>query len=81
MITYYVVQSFQMGRKGVLVPDDPREAPSEHSAMATAERLARERAGAFAFAKSGDPGTGEYQDAILLCTFGLVPPEALEAAA
>ncbi len=81
MITYYVVQSFQVGRKGVLIPDDPREALTARGAMAAAERLAKERAGAFAFAKSGDPATGEYEDAVVLCTFGLVPAEAMEAAA
>lgn len=81
MITYYVVQSFQVGRKGILIPDEPREVPTARGAVAVAERLASERAGAFAFAKSGDPSTGEYEDAVLLCTFGLVPAEALEAAA
>lgn len=80
MITYYVVQSFQVGHKGVLIPDDPREAAGERQAISTAFRLAQERAGAIAFSRTGDPATGDYDDAVILCTHGLVPGEVLETA-
>jgi hypothetical protein len=77
-ITYFVVQSFQLGKKGVLIPDEPFEASSARAAQGAAARLAIAKAGALAFAKSGDPATGDYEDAIILCTHGLVPGDLME---
>lgn len=80
MITYFVVQSWQMGNKGVLIPDDPREAASAAAAQAQAHRLAIARAGAVAFSRTGDPATGDWQDAVILCEHGLVPRDLMELA-
>lgn len=80
MITYFVVQSWQMGSKGVLIPDDPCEARSASAARGQARRLAVERAGAIAFSRTGDPATGDWQDAVILCEHGLVPRDLMELA-
>lgn len=74
-MTYYVVQSFRVGRKGVLVADEPWEAASERQATSAARRLAEERAGAIAFFRTGDPDTGDWEDAVILASHGLVPDE------
>jgi hypothetical protein len=44
-------------------------------AIMRAERLARTEGniGAVAFSRTGDPGSGEFADAVLLKTFGEVP--------
>lgn len=73
MITYYVVQAFLVGNKGFLIPEEPREARSEGHARLWAERLAEGRAGVVAFSRTGDPATGDYDDAKIICQFGDVP--------
>lgn len=78
MVTYFVVQSFQQGNKGFLIPDEPREAQGRGQALLWAQRLAAERAGALAFSRTGDPATGEWDDAEIICRLGLVPDQALE---
>lgn len=78
MVTYYVVQSFQEGRKGYLIPDEPKEARGPGQAQLWAERLAASRAGAVAFARTGDPATGAWEDAVILAIFGLVPEAAVD---
>lgn len=80
MVTYFVVQSWQLGRKGVLIPDDAMEAPSEQAAAARARFLAATRAGAIAFARTGDPDLGVWEDAVVLCQHGLVPTDLMELA-
>ena len=55
MVTYFVVQSFEQGHKGMLIPDSPREARSAEQALAVALRLAAEKAGVVAFARTGNP--------------------------
>lgn len=80
MITYFVVQSFQSGHRGYLIPDEPLETRSEMQARSWAVRMAAERVGVIAFARTGDPATGEWADAEILCQFGVVPDYSIEAA-
>jgi hypothetical protein len=69
-ITYYVALPFKRGEDGELVADIPRECPSPLNAIQTARRLASDSIGAIAFARSGDPETGEFTDAVVLQAFG-----------
>ena len=81
MVTYFVVQSFEQGHKGMLIPDSPWEARSAEQALAFALRLAAEKAGVVAFARTGDPATGDFSDAVVLAQYGRLPGELLEAVA
>lgn len=74
-VTYFVVQSFEMGNKGVLIPDEPKEAPSERAALNLAYRLSLAKAGALAFSRTGDPDTGDWGDAVVLAQHGVLPKE------
>ena len=40
MVTYFVVQGFQRGRRGAFIADQPREARDEMHAKRMAQRLA-----------------------------------------
>lgn len=80
MATYFVVQAWQMGNRGVLIADEPMEAPSQAAALSRARVLATARAGVIAFCRSGDPATGEWSDAEVLCEHGLVPRDLMELA-
>lgn len=67
--TYYVVQSFsKQGR--TLRMDAPVQAQSEASARRMAERLAPRKQSVVAFARSGDPATGEFEDPVVLVSYG-----------
>lgn len=79
MVTYYVVQSFQRGRRGALVPDMPVQATDEGHARRMADRLSREKVGVVAFSRAGDLDAGEYEDAVILAVFGEIPPVDGEA--
>lgn len=78
MVTYYVVQAFEEGAKGYLIPDEPKEARGPGHALLWASRLASMKAGVVAFSRTGDPETGAWEDAVVLATHGLVPEAAIE---
>lgn len=75
MITYYVVQSFQRSKKGKLVADQPVMVKTEAEAAAKARRLSEARAGVVAFSRTGDVTTGEFEDAIVIASYGDMPVE------
>jgi hypothetical protein len=73
-VTYYVALPFSIGEDG----PEPREAvecTSANAAIRSAERMARTEGhiGAVAFSRTGDPGSGDFADAVLLKAFGEVP--------
>ena len=73
-VTYYVALPFCAGDDG----PEPREAvecTSASAAIMRADMLARTEGhiGAVAFSRTGDPGSGEFSDAVLLKAFGEVP--------
>jgi hypothetical protein len=75
-VTYYVALPFGAGDDG----PEPREAvecTSASAAIMRAERLARTEGhiGAVAFSRTGDPGAGEFGDAVVLRSFGEVPSD------
>ena len=77
-VTYYVALPFGAGDDG----PEPREAVECRSASAAimrAERLARTEGhiGAVAFSRTGDPGAGEFGDAVVLRSFGDVPADLI----
>jgi len=67
-VTYHVVIAFDRDAEGDLKPGKAREVMSP----IVAERRARVLALALAFSRTGDPATGEFQDAVLLARFGEV---------
>jgi hypothetical protein len=75
MLTYYVVQSYQAGKKGNLFADEPVAVSDLRHAQRLAERLSSSKVGVLAFSRTGDPATGEYQDAVVIVAFGQVPVE------
>lgn len=80
MVTLFVVQTFQKGKKGMLIPDLPKQARDEVHCRALADRLAGKAASVVAFSRSGDPEAGEWEDAVVISQFGELPAELLEAA-
>jgi hypothetical protein len=75
-VTYYVALPFGTDEDG----PEPREAveyTSANAAIRSAERMARTEGhiGAVAFSRTGDPGSDEFADAVLLKAFGEVPSD------
>lgn len=80
MVTYFVVQAYQAGKNGYLIPDEPRELPTVRQAELTARLLAAERPAVIAFSRSGDPVIGEWGDAEIIYQAGELPDELFAAA-
>ncbi|HEV7317696.1 MAG TPA: hypothetical protein VGO04_03685 [Ensifer sp.] len=78
MITYFVVQSFTLGSRGAYIADDPVPATGAEHARRLAERLAASKVGVIAFSRSGDPATGEFEDATVLFMSGDLPTDMQE---
>jgi hypothetical protein len=76
-VTYYVVVPFDRNEEGDLTAGDAKEATGALSAERGARTLALGHAGAVAFSRTGDPSTGEFQDAVILAQFGEVDLNAL----
>jgi hypothetical protein len=76
-VTYYVVVPFDRNAEGGLTAGEAKETPSATSAERQARLVALAHAGAVAFSRTGDPSTGEFQDAVILAQFGEVDLNAL----
>ena len=76
-VTYYVIIAFDRDAEGDLKPGEAREVMSPIVAERRARALALEHPGAVAFSRTGDPATGEFQDAVILARFGEVDLESL----
>ena len=72
-LTYYVVLPFFRTSDGEVLADEPIEVSDADRARRQAERVARSKGGAIAFSRTGDPATGEFDDAVILASFGEVP--------
>lgn len=81
--TYFVVLPVVAGKKGKVTEGEPVPCASGVAAIKLAQRvMASGRAlGAIAFSRTGDPDTGDYEDAVVLTLLGNVPAEVLEARA
>jgi hypothetical protein len=78
-VVYYVALPF-IAIDGGLAPGDAVECPSSPAAIRRAEAMAANEpnAGAVAFSRSGDPNLGDFEDAVILKTFGEVPDDFKE---
>jgi hypothetical protein len=76
-VTYHVVVPFDLIENGDLVAGPAHEATSAGSAERGAGELSLKHAGAVAFSRTGDPATGDFQDAVILAKFGEVDLNAL----
>jgi hypothetical protein len=73
---YYVALPFTRLEDG-LAPGQAVECPHEAAAIRRAEAMSCEpsNAGAVAFSRQGNADLGEFEDAVILKTFGLVPDD------
>ncbi|GLI23454.1 hypothetical protein GGQ86_003010 [Xanthobacter flavus] len=78
--TFYVVQPYELGKRGVLKAGVPMEVRTADDAMRVAKRMALVKAGAVAFSRAVDPETEDADEAVLIGSFGAVPEGALDAA-
>jgi hypothetical protein len=76
-VTYFVVVPFDRNDDGDLAAGAAKEAISARAAERGARELAFRHAGAVAFSRTGDPSTGEFEEAIILAQFGDVDLNAL----
>jgi hypothetical protein len=77
-LTYYVVLPFFRTSDGEVLADEPLEVSGADRARRQAERVARAKGGAIAFSRTGDPALGDFQDAVILASFGEVPDDLAE---
>jgi hypothetical protein len=76
-VTYYVVITFDRADDGALQPGEPQEVQSAEAARRRAASVAHAHAGVVAFSRSGDPISGEFEDAVILSQAGDVDLDAL----
>ncbi len=76
-ITYYIVVPFDRDDAGNLTPGAPQEVSNAGIASRRARALAGQHAGAVAFSRTGDPASGEFDDAVILAQAGEVDLDAL----
>jgi hypothetical protein len=76
-VTYHVVVAFDWDAEGDLQPGEAQEVMSPVVAERRARALSLEHAGALAFSRTGNPATGEFQEAVLLTRFGEVDLDSL----
>ena len=76
-VAYHVVVAFDRDEKGDLKPGEAQEVMSPIVAERRARALALEHAGTLAFSRTGNPATGEFQDAAILAQFGEVDLNSL----
>jgi hypothetical protein len=76
-VTYHVVIAFDRDAEGDLKPGEAREVMSPIVAERRARALSFEHAGAVAFSRTGDPTTGEFQNAVIFARFGEVDLDSL----
>ncbi len=71
-VTYHVVVPFTQDQDGNVVPLEPNEAPSADAARRRARAAAEKHGGAVAFSRTGDPNTGDFEEARVIASFGAV---------
>ena len=69
-VTYFVALPFVRGEDGSLIAGEAVECQSSGSAVRTAARLALTAVSAVAFSRTGDPSTGDFEDAQIIKAFG-----------
>lgn len=76
-LTYFVVQPYKAvkGSKGKIAAEEAIPARDHDHAMRMFERFKEIRVGVVAFHRTGDPATGEYEDAVIIARHGILPAE------
>lgn len=76
-LTYFVVQPFKAvkGTRDRISAEEPIPARDHDHAMRMVERFKSTRAGVVAFRRTGDPATGDWEDAVIIARHGLVSAE------
>jgi hypothetical protein len=74
---FYVAMPFTPADGGGLAPGQAVECFSQSSAIRRAEAMSHHEAnaGAVAFSRRGDPNLGEFEDAVIIKSFGAVPED------
>lgn len=78
---YYVALPFTRTEEDGLAPGEAVECQHAAAAIRRADALARREpnVGAVAFSRQGSPDLGEFEDAVILQTFGEVPDDLVRA--
>ena len=74
-VTYFVALPFVRDEDGELVAEEGVEAQSAIAAQRRAQAMLAKKAGAVAFSRTGDPAIGEFEDAIILGSYGETPSD------
>jgi hypothetical protein len=74
-VTYFAVLPFSRTGEGDFLAEAAIEMRSAEQARETASRMLGGGRGAVAFSKTGDPATGEWEDAVILGRYGDVPDD------
>lgn len=76
-LTYYIVQAYKgvKGMRAGITADDPRQARDHDHALQLFERYKPVRAGVVAFRRTGNPVTGDFDDAVIVARHGRLPAE------
>ena len=76
---YFVALPFTQ-IEGGLAPGQAVECPNGAAAIRRAQAMSDDEAnaGAVAFSRSGDPNLGDFEDAVILKSFGQVPDDFAE---
>ncbi|MFG1395159.1 hypothetical protein [Xanthobacter agilis] len=77
--TFYVVQPYELGKRGALKASAPMEARSAEHAQRMAQRTAATKAGAIAFSREVDPESDDAEPPVLIASYGRVPEGVMEA--
>ena len=72
-VTYYIALPFVRNEEGELVPGEAQDRQSASAAESLARKMALTSAGAVAFSRTGEPATGNFEDAVVIRAFGEVP--------
>jgi hypothetical protein len=77
MVTYYMALPFVRLENGGLAPGQAVECAHSSAAIRRADAMSRSEmnAGAIAFSRSGSPELGDFDDAVVLKSFGDVPDD------
>ena len=70
--TYHVVIAFERDAEGDLKPNEAQEVMTSNRGRTPGSRGRAGTYGRFGFSRTGDPETGEFQDAVILARFGEV---------
>ena len=72
-VTYFVAMPFVRTEEGELVPGEAQDRQTASAAEAAARRMSYVHPGAIAFSRTGDPSSGDFEDAVVIRSFGEVP--------